>query len=331
MFKGRDVIGKSVIAYDDGKKFAEVNDLIFDHDSHQLLGFLLREAGWFRPAQVLLFSDVQAIGIDAVITSSRGAIAQASQPPAVSHILDHRTMLKGTRMLTIDGRDLGVIVDLYFSETSGQVEGYEVSGGVFADAYSGHSLVPALQTLKIGRDVAFVPTETARLMKGQGGGVNAAVQDTIQSIGNKIYPVTQAIGKPLHAPGHAASASPTDAAPDAAPEATPNATPVTTERLQHLGRFTNEPDQDVAEAAKKPRHGLGRPAIVSPTHAITDPAGQKNFVAGRTLERDVITNRGSALAIRGQPITHEIADAAQALGLLDDLYRATGGCWSVSN
>ncbi len=76
--------------------------------------------------------DVQAIGIDAVITSSRGAIAPASQQPAVSHILDHRTTLKGTRMLAMDGmdgRDLGVMVDLYFSETSGQVEGYEVSGG----------------------------------------------------------------------------------------------------------------------------------------------------------------------------------------------------------
>ncbi len=129
-------------------------------------------------------------------------------------------------------------------------------------------------------------------------------------------------GEQLHKPGPTTSDPPSEAALEA--------TPVTTERLQHLGRFANETDQDIAEAAKQPRHGLGRPAIVSPTHAITDPDEQKNFVTGRTLERDVLTHRGSALAIRGQPITHEIADMAQALGLLDDLYRATGGCWSVS-
>lgn len=320
MFKGRDVIGKSVIAYDDGKKFAEVKDLIFDQNSRQLLGFLLCEAGWFRPAQVLLFRDVQAIGVDAVITSSRGAIAQASQQPAVSHILDHRTMLKGTRIFTMDGRDLGVIVDLYFSETSGHVEGYEVSGEVSVGADSGHSLAPALQTLKIGCDVAFVPTKNAPMMPAQVGGVNA----TVQSGGHKIYPLTQAIGGPPHTRNR--TALPSGVAPEIAPESAL----VTTERLQHLGRFAHETDQDIAEAAKQPRHGLGRPAIVSPTHAITDPAEQKNFVTGRTLERDVLTHRGSALAIRGQPITHEIADAAQALGLLDDLYRATGGCWSVS-
>lgn len=131
-------------------------------------------------------------------------------------------------------------------------------------------------------------------------------------------------GEQLNNPGHTANAPP----PGAAPEASPAITPVTTERLQHRGRFASETDQ-AAEATRQPRHGLGRPTIVSPTHAITDPAEQKNFVAGRTLERDVLTSRGSALAIRGQPITHEIADAAQALGLLDDLYRATGGCWSV--
>ena len=49
------------------------------------------------------------------------------------------------------------MVDLYFDETSGAIESYEVSGGIFADAYSGRSFVPAVQTLKIGEDYAFVP------------------------------------------------------------------------------------------------------------------------------------------------------------------------------
>ncbi|MGB5972047.1 MAG: hypothetical protein WBG38_01945 [Nodosilinea sp.] len=67
---------------------------------------------------MLFFDDVQAIGIDAVITSSQGAIAKnrprkadAGQMPAVSHILEHNTILKGTRILTMDGRNLGVIID----------------------------------------------------------------------------------------------------------------------------------------------------------------------------------------------------------------------------
>ncbi len=109
MYKGRDIIGKPIVSYDMGEKFDTVEDLIFDQDSNQLLGFLIDEAGWFSSAQVLLLKDVQAIGPDAIITTSKNAIAKASEIPAISEILEHNNILKGTRILTMDGRDLGTI------------------------------------------------------------------------------------------------------------------------------------------------------------------------------------------------------------------------------
>jgi uncharacterized protein YrrD len=84
-----------------------------------------------------------------------------------------------------------VVVDLYFDEHTGNIEGYEVSGGLFADAYSGRSFVPALQTLKIGRDVAFVPTQTAQLMEEQVGGFKAAMQ----TVGGKFQETAQGAGE----------------------------------------------------------------------------------------------------------------------------------------
>jgi sporulation protein YlmC with PRC-barrel domain len=84
--------------------------------------------------------------------------------------------------MTTDGRDLGQIVDLYFDEQTGKVEGYEVSGGIFADAYSGRSFVPAYQTLTIGNDVAFVPPEVADMMEEQVGGIKAAAQSATESV-----------------------------------------------------------------------------------------------------------------------------------------------------
>jgi PRC-barrel domain len=84
--------------------------------------------------------------------------------------------------VTTDGRDLGTLIDFYFDETTGAVEGYEASGGLFADAYSGRSFVPAPQALKIGEDVAFVPAETAGLMEEQVGGIKAVMQNAIEKI-----------------------------------------------------------------------------------------------------------------------------------------------------
>ena len=340
MFKGREVIGKPIISYDAGEKFDVVEDLIFDQESNQLLGFLVQEASWLKPAQVLLFRDVQAIGADAVITSSQGAIVsnhpkkaddQTGKMPIVSQILDHNTILKGSRILTMDGRDLGVIVDLYFDEATGKVEGYEVSGGLFADAYSGRSFVPAIQTLKIGRDVAFVPTETAELMEEQVGGFRAAMQ----TVSNRLQETTQQTGNKLQELGQTASDRFQETAHvtgnrlqelgQTASSGLQETAQLTNERFQNLGRFANEKAQETGHSLR----GVGRDTTASLTNAIIDPAEQKAFVIGKTLDREVVTLAGDLLADQGQSITTDIADAAEELGILDDVYRATGGSWSV--
>ena len=212
MRKGKEVLGKSVVSYDTGEKFERVLDLIFDQDSNQVVGFLVRESGFLKSARVLLIEKVRAIGPDAIIVDSADCIDKASDIPLVASILRRNNILRGTRILTMDGRDLGTMVDLYFDEQQGTVEGYEVSGGLFADAYSGRSFVPAPAALKIGEDVAFVPVQTAELMEEQVGGIKGAVisagdkvQETAQATGDKIQDITAATGDKLQELGSAAA------------------------------------------------------------------------------------------------------------------------------
>jgi uncharacterized protein YrrD len=204
MRKGKDIIGKPVVAYDSGEKVETIVDLIFDQNDNCLLGFLIDESGWFSNAKVLPLSLVKAIGLDAVIIDSESAISPSSIYPSIHSILENNNILNGTRIMTTDGRDLGKLIDFYFDETTGRIEGYETSGGLFADAYSGRSFVPAPKTLKIGEDVAFVPAETAVMMEQQVGGLKAAmqtasekIQETAQTTGEKLQVAAQATGEKL--------------------------------------------------------------------------------------------------------------------------------------
>jgi uncharacterized protein YrrD len=191
MRNGKSLLGKPVVAYDCGEKFKTIADLIFDQENNLLLGFVVDEAGWFSNALVLPLNAIQAIGNDGVIVASKDAIIPASEIPAIESILSKNNILKGTRIMTTDGRDLGKMEDLYFDDTSGAIEGYAVSGGIFADAYSGRSFVPAPDTLKIGEDVAFVPAYTADLMEEQIGGIKAVLQTT----GDKVKELAQVTGE----------------------------------------------------------------------------------------------------------------------------------------
>ena len=191
--KGSDIIGLPVVTFDSGEKIEKVSDVVFDHSTNQVLAFLVDEAGWFSSARVVPFEALQTVGPDALIVPVKSAVVEARRVPAVAKILERDNVLKGTKIMTTDGRDLGSMRDLYFDEESGRVEGFEVSGGLFADAYEGRSFVPAPQTLTIGEDVAFVPPETAALMEEQVGGVKGAAQ----TMGDRIKEGAEAAGEKI--------------------------------------------------------------------------------------------------------------------------------------
>jgi uncharacterized protein YrrD len=309
MYKGREIIGKPIISYDAGEKFDVVEDLIFDQDSNQLLGFLVQESSWFQGARILLLKDVKAIGFNAIVATSKQAITKAGKQPKISRILEHKNILKGTHIMTVGGRDLGIVVDLYFDEKTGHIEGYEVSGGLFADAYSGRSFVPALQTLKIGRDVAFVPVETAQLMEEQVGGIKA----TMQTVSDKFQETAHLTGDRLQEFGYLASEQVQETAQE------------TGARLQEFGHAASEQAQKTAQMTGDRLQSLGQDTTASMTNAMVDPAVQKAFAIGKPVDHDVVDSEGELLVGQGEAVTPEIADVADDLGCLDQLYRATGG------
>lgn len=309
MRKGSDVIGKVVVTYDTGKKIERVIDLIFDQERNQLLGFLVEEKGLFRDAKVIPLKEVQAIGLDAMVVHSKESVVEAHHSPAIAKILHHNNVLRGTKILTTAGLNLGELVDLFFDEQSGLVEGYEVSGGVFADAYSGRSFVPAPETLKIGYDVAFVPSETAQMMAEQVGGIRGAVQatedmwqDSAETANRRLQAAAQSMNEQLQSSVETVNRSLKEASQNAG---------------EHL--------QAANDATSSKLQNFNRDAAATLTNKLVDPAEQKVYVIGKYVEQDVLTPDGSVLLSQGQKVTLAYAEAADRMGILSELYRATAG------
>ena len=298
MRKGSDIIGKSIIAFDTGRRVARVQDLIFDQETNDLLGVLVEESGLFRAAKVIPLGAISAFGTDALIISSKQDIISAKGDDRVNRVLDRNLVLKGTRIVTTDGRYLGSVVDLFFDEQTGAIEGYEASGGIFADAYSGRSFIPAPHTLRIGEDATFVPPETADLMEEQVGGFRGAVH----SASTRIQETSEVAGQRIQAAAQSAN-----------------------EQIQQTAEVANARLQSAREDAANGFENGTRGATATVTNSLVDPDEQFAYVVGRTVDRDIFTNEGQLLIGQGQVITLTIAEAARYAGELESLYRATGG------
>lgn len=183
-----DVTGITVIAIDSGTKIGKVEDIIFDFEGNHLLGILLEDSGLSHTGRVVPYSRVRGIGPDAVMVEGEDALMDAEKDEHISRVLGQKIRIKGKEVYTMDGKDLGKITDIQFDEKTGRIEGYEVSGGIFADAYSGRPFIPAPKTIKIGKDVCLVPPEVADVVEKRVGGIRAASQ----RLSEKVQQVSQA-------------------------------------------------------------------------------------------------------------------------------------------
>lgn len=154
MQKASDVIGRSVVLREGGETVGKVKDLVVDPAGRQVLGFVVSES-LFGGTKVVPWAGVQAIGPDAVVVGAAASIVKAADAPDIKAVLDKDLSIRGLRLQTTAGKELGKIDDFQFDEHTGAVLGYELAGGVFGR----NSFLPTPLSLELGKELAFVGPE----------------------------------------------------------------------------------------------------------------------------------------------------------------------------
>ncbi|MBZ9749717.1 PRC-barrel domain-containing protein [Deinococcus sp. HMF7604] len=330
MIKGKDILGRTIIAVDSGEHIDRVHDVVFDHQANQVLGLLVDEGGWFSAAKVVPFDRIRSIGEDAIMIGTHADVATTREDGRLKDALDSKVSLVGLTLLTTDGHNLGKIADVFFDEHSGRVEGYEATGGLFADLSSGRTFVPAPEQVQIGVDTALVPPAVAQAMEEQDdGGLRGALASAGSSISGayqniaeatkdrqKEYVVGKTAGGDIHtederlivAKGETITAAHADEA-EVAGKLTALATAATGGALADAYGSARDRVQESYEDVK------GATA-----------ERQKAYVVGKTARSEVVTDTGEIIVPAGATITQYQADRAEATGRLAALTAtATGG------
>ena len=170
MIKAGDVVGRTVTVREGGQMVGKVKDLVVDGSGGRVLGFLIGQ-GAFKRTKVAPYGELQALGPDSLVLSTEQSITKAADAIDIKAALAEDTKIRGLKLQTTDGKHLGTVEDFYFDEASGQVEGYEISGGVFSDAFGGRSFMPTHPSLELGEHVAFVDPEAEMTIRQPEGGL----------------------------------------------------------------------------------------------------------------------------------------------------------------
>jgi len=366
MRKGRSIIGLKVISQPDGIDLGKVKDLVFDHDTDELLALLISDKELFGiiDAQIVPWHEVRTIGPDVVLVASTESKINAGSDRRVKDIMDRETALSGTKVYTTDGRDLGSLADMYIDEETGQVLGYELSGGFVSDTMSGKQFMQAPGDISIGRDAALVSPEVAAEIEeqrqNQPGGLHGAAATVSEHVGNaydtattkaqdtyaniatasvekqKAYVVGKTAGRDVIIPPPSTMVAPPAASSSLA---LADQSPTTLAEIPSDEATAMSAPHDPFVSGNPAGSGLSLsdPPVVSDPLAATPYSAAERENPGITLgyaTQDTASSgissggegvQGEVLVHKGEVITQQHADRAEQAGVLGQLVLAAGG------
>ena len=154
-----EVVGLPALAQEDGRQVGRVQDLLCSAPSDRVIGLLLAGGTW-RRRRVVPYEEVAAVGPAAVMLR-RPVVLASPNGPRLAAMRARTGRVVGRRVLSRDGRDLGVVRDFDFEPLSGRITGYVVSGGVVQDLLDGQGFLPAGRRMTWGDGVLIVDPEPA--------------------------------------------------------------------------------------------------------------------------------------------------------------------------
>jgi uncharacterized protein YrrD len=161
----KSIVGLRVLSVDEGANVGTVSQVVVDLASGMVLGLILGDGPGERG---VLASDIQTVGTDVIMVSSRSMAKYLSELPE----LEARKQGSSAPLpvFTAGGRRLGTISSIFMDPYEKVVTRYEVSSGPLKDLADGVLILPILPGTVHGQDAVIVPEEQVRQLGHEAGG-----------------------------------------------------------------------------------------------------------------------------------------------------------------
>ncbi|WP_425447164.1 PRC-barrel domain-containing protein [Dethiothermospora halolimnae] len=156
MKRESEVVGLPVINKLDGSKIATIKKVIYSKNKFRILAFLVEESSFFKEAKIIEYKNIDKIGIDAVMVSSRNIIIKADTIPEIDTLLKNKQEIMGEQVLTENGESIGWIQDIVFDHDSGKIFGFMLTDGIIQDIKDGRNVLPYIKGIKFGDEALII-------------------------------------------------------------------------------------------------------------------------------------------------------------------------------
>ena len=152
--------GRAVVSLSNAEKIGEVEDVLFDAQFRQVLGFRVKRGGLFGKAHALLRDSVGSVGASALTVQSPDAVNEEERFAELAHAAT-LSQVERTQVVTEGGQLLGTIAHLEIDADVRKVTAYTLASS-WKDRVLRHDAdaVQADEVLRLGEGGIMVVPNT---------------------------------------------------------------------------------------------------------------------------------------------------------------------------
>ncbi len=296
MKKSVEILGLPIISITEGRELGMSKTLLIDAKNGKVAAITIEDEDWYRGVKLIPYTDVIAIGDDAVTITNSENILKLDDAGDYEALLDDNIRVIGTKAITKTGSIQGKISELFIGD-DGTIEKCEITA---PDGTS--SEVIADQISIFGKQVTVIDPTGEK--KNELTPAAAHAEKAAAAPAAPAAPAPQAAPKaePPKAPEAPKAEPPKPAAPaPAAKPATPSPAPAA---KPEPPKAAPAPQKPAAPAAPK----------VDPKQAAADKATEerhRRFLLGKKATRTIKMDNGIVIVEAGQDITEEVLQKAK--------------------
>ena len=296
MKKSVEILGLPIISITEGRELGMSKTLLIDAKNGKVAAITIEDEDWYRGVKLIPYTDVIAIGDDAVTITNSENILKLDDAGDYETLLDENIRVIGTKAITKTGSIQGKISELFIGD-DGTIEKCEITA---PDGTS--SEVIADQISIFGKQVTVIDPTGEK--KNELTPAAAHAEKAAAAPAAPAAPAPQAAPKaePPKAPEAPKAEPPKPAAPaPAAKPATPSPAPAA---KPEPPKAAPAPQKPAAPAAPK----------VDPKQAAADKATEerhRRFLLGKKATRTIKMDNGIVIVEAGQDITEEVLQKAK--------------------
>lgn len=149
MFRASDLIGLPVLVGPDLRRIGRVKDVLVTNDGRRICGLAIDANGWFRPGRILDYRAIRAVGPTCLL-ADREALLDPSE--------DHHCgkQLLGKPILSSTGDEIGMMDDIHFHPSTGNISALQISQGFVDDLLDGKQVMQEPGALLLGKEAILM-------------------------------------------------------------------------------------------------------------------------------------------------------------------------------